>query len=294
MPIGIDPTIDYAFKRVFGRQENEESLCSLLNAVLRRPVGERVESVVILNPFLPLEAFDDKLSVLDIKARDESGRTFNVEMQIRLHHALRERVLFYWAKLYTEQRCEGDDYAELRPTISVLVLDDILFPELAGPHHRFRLCEESRGTVFSDQIELHVLELPKFAKRLPELADDLDKWLFFLRHAATLDLNHWPLELAASPWQRAGKELTMLAQTDIEREQYESRRKGQRDYTTDMRAERRIGEARGQAIATIRLLQRLLKRPATSNEEFGAMSIGELTELEATLTAATRQAGIDL
>lgn len=294
MPIGIDPTIDYAFKRVFGRQENEESLCSLLNAVLRRPVGERVESVVILNPFLPLEAFDDKLSVLDIKARDESGRTFNVEMQIRLHHALRERVLFYWAKLYTEQLCEGDDYAELRPTISVLVLDDILFPELAGPHHRFRLCEESRGTVFSDQIELHVLELPKFAKRLPELADDLDKWLFFLRHAATLDLNHWPLELAASPWQRAGKELTMLAQTDIEREQYESRRKGQRDYTTDMRAERRIGEARGQAIATIRLLQRLLKRPATSNEEFGAMSIGELTELEATLTAATRQAGIDL
>ena len=294
MPIGIDPTIDYAFKRVFGRQENEESLCSLLNAVLRRPVGQRIESVVILNPFLPLEAFDDKLSVLDIKARDESGRTFNVEMQIRLHHALRERVLFYWAKLYTEQLSEGEDYAALRPTISVLVVDDILFPELADPHHRFRLCEESRGTVFSDQIELHVLELPKFAKRLPELMDDLDKWLFFLRHAATLDLNHWPLELSASPWQRAGKELTMLAQTDIEREKYEARRKGQRDYTTDMRAERRIGEARGVAMATIRLLQRLLKRPATSNEEFGAMSIEELTELEATLTAATRQAGIDL
>ncbi len=86
----------------------------------------------------------------------------------------------------------------------------------------------------------------------------------------------------------------MLTQADIERESYESRRKGQRDYTTDMRAERRIGRAEGEAIATIRLLQRLLKRPATSNEEFGAMSIEELTELEATLTAATRQAGIDL
>ena len=294
MPIGIDPTIDYAFKRVFGRQENEESLCSLLNAVLRRPVGQRIESVVILNPFLPLEAFDDKLSVLDIKARDESGRMFNVEMQIRLHHALRERVLFYWAKLYTEQLSEGEDYAALRPTISVLVVDDILFPELAGPHHRFRLCEESRGTVFSDQIELHVLELPKFAKRLPELTDDLDKWLFFLRHAATLDLNHWPLELAASPWQRAGKELAMLAQTDIEREKYEARRKGQRDYTTDMRAERRIGRAEGEAIATIRLLQRLLKRPATSNEEFGAMSIEELTALEAEMTISAEQAGIEL
>ena len=174
------------------------------------------------------------------------------------------------------------------------VLLSFKFPELAGPHQRFRLCEESGGTVFSDQIELHVLELPKFDKRLPDLADDLDKWLFFLRHAATLDINHWPLELSASPWQRAGRELTMLAQSDIEREKYEVCRKGQLDYTTDMRAERRIGEGRGEAMATIRLLQRFLKRPATSNEEFGAMSIKELTALETTLTAAARQAGIDL
>ena len=290
MPIGIEPTVDYAFKRVFGRQENEESLCSLLNAVLRRPVGQRIESVVILNPFLPLEAFDDKLSVLDIKARDESGRTFNVEMQIRLHHALRERVLFYWAKLYTEQLSEGEDYAELRPTISVLVVDDILFPELAGPHHRFRLCEESRGTVFSDQIELHVLELPKFAKRLSDLADDLDKWLFFLRHAATLDINHWPLELSASPWQRAGKELTMLAQTDIEREKYEARRKGQLDYTTDMRAERRLG----MSFTAIRMLQRFLRMPVADIATLEAMPDDDRSRLKMDLTAKARQAGIEV
>ena len=294
MLLEVDPQVDYAFKRVFGMERNRDILIALLNAVLGRAQGRRVVQVEILNPFSNKDTESDKLSVLVIKARDETGRLFNVEMQIRLHHALRERVLFYWAKLYTEQLSEGEDYAALRPTISVLVVDDILFPELAGPHHRFRLCEESRGTVFSDQIELHVLELPKFAKRLPELTDDLDKWLFFLRHAATLDLNHWPLELSASPWQRAGKELTMLAQTDIEREKYEARRKGQRDYTTDMRAERRIGRAEGEAIATIRLLQRLLKRPATSNEEFGAMSIEELTALEAILTAAAREAGIDL
>jgi predicted transposase/invertase (TIGR01784 family) len=290
MPIGIEPTVDYAFKRVFGRQENGDILCSLLNAVLQRPAGQQVESVVILNPFLPLESFDDKLSVLDIKARDESGRTFNVEMQIRLHHALRERVLYYWAKLYTEQLTGGEDYAELRPTISVLVLDDIMFPEMAGPHHRFRLSEDSRGPVFSDHIELHVLELRKFDKPLPELTDDLDKWLFFLRHAATLDVNHWPNELAESPWERAGKELTMLAQTDIEREKYEARRKGQLDYQTDMRAERRIGRAE----ATIQLLQRVLRQPVTTDEQLETMTREELSELQSQLTDAARQAGIEL
>ena len=306
MLIGIEPTVDYAFKRVFGRQENTEILCSLLNAVLRRPPGQRIESVVILNPFLPQEVLDDKLSVLDIKARDESGRTFNVEMQIRLHHALRERVLYYWAKLYTEQLSEGEDYAELRPTISVLLVDDILFPELAGPHHRFRLCEDSGGTVFSDQIELHVLELRKFDKPLPELIDDLDKWLFFLRHAATLDVNHWPNELAASPWNRAGKELNMLAQTDIERQKYEARRKGQLDYLTDMRAEHRLGievghergleagRVEGRAVATIQLLQRVLRQPVTTDEKLAAMTREELAELQVGLTAMARDAGIEV
>ena len=99
MLIGIEPTVDYAFKRVFGRTENADILISLLNAVLGRPAGERIASLEILNPFLPQERLDDKAAVLDIKARDESGRLFNVEMQIRPHHALRERLLYYWARV---------------------------------------------------------------------------------------------------------------------------------------------------------------------------------------------------
>ena len=302
MPIGIEPTVDYAFKRVFGRQENGESLCSLLNAVLNRPPGQRVESVVILNPFLPLETVDDKLSVLDIKARDESGRNFNVEMQIRRHHALRERVLYYWAKLHTEQLTAGEDYTQLRPTISVLVLDDVLFPELTGSHHRFRLCEDSRGVPFTDHIEMHVLELPKFDKRLPDLGDDLDKWLYFLRHAATLDVNHWPPELAAPPWQRAGKELNMLAQTDIQREIYEARHKGQLDYLTDLRVERRLGQdegrleglAQGMVFAEVQMLQRFLRLPVTDGGTLEAKSADEVSRLRDELATAARGAGIEL
>ena len=86
----------------------------------------------------------------------------------------------------------------------------------------------------------------------------------------------------------------MLAQTDIERASYEARRKGQLDYTTDMRAERRIGRAEGRAAATIRLLQRILKQSVTTEQTLQAMTAAELAELEATLTAAARQAGIEL
>ena len=44
---------------------------------------ERVESVVILNPITEPLVLDDKLSILDIRARDQTGRSPNVEMQMK-------------------------------------------------------------------------------------------------------------------------------------------------------------------------------------------------------------------
>ncbi len=294
MLIGIEPTVDYAFKRVFGRTENVDILISLLNAVLGRPAGQRIASLEILNPFLAQERLDDKEAVLDIKARDESGRLFNVEMQIRPHHALRERMLYYWARVYSSQLVQGEDYTNLTPTISVLFLDDMLFPDAIGLHHHFRLQTDKADVVFSDQIEFHVLELRKFEKPLPELDDDLEKWLFFLRHAADLDVEHWPVELAEPPLVRAGEELVMLSQTDIERELYESRRKGHLDYLTDMRVERRIGHQIGQQIGRIQLLQKLLRLPVSSDDEFEAMASAELDTLADALAAKARQSGLDI
>lgn len=298
MLIGIEPTVDYAFKRVFGRTENVDILISLLNAVLGRPAGQRIASLEILNPFLAQERLDDKEAVLDVKARDESGRLFNVEMQIRPHHALRERMLYYWARVYSSQLVQGEDYTNLTPTISVLFLDDVLFPGVAGAHHRFRLQTDTKDVVFSDQIEFHVLELRKFVKPLPDLGDDLEKWLFFLRYAADLDMDRWPTQLADSPWIRAGKELVMLSQTEIERELYEARRKGHLDYLTDMRVERRIGQQIGQQIGRrdgrIQLLQKLLRIPVSSDDDLEALTSNELDTLAEQLAANARQNGLDI
>ena len=82
MILGIDPKIDYAFKRLFGMERNRDLLIDLINAVLDLPPGEQVAEVEILNPFNPQESSSDKLSIVDIKARDQQGRHFNVEMQM--------------------------------------------------------------------------------------------------------------------------------------------------------------------------------------------------------------------
>lgn len=74
-----DPKVDFAFKHVFGREQNKLALMSLLDAVLQPEAGQTIESLELLNPFNDREALDEKLSILDIKARDQSGRQFNIE-----------------------------------------------------------------------------------------------------------------------------------------------------------------------------------------------------------------------
>ena len=55
MRIGIDPKVDYAFKRLFGHSKNGLLLCSLLNAILQWPPGRQIVVAIVLNPFIVQE-----------------------------------------------------------------------------------------------------------------------------------------------------------------------------------------------------------------------------------------------
>lgn len=87
MKTNIDPKVDYAFKHVFGREESKPALISLLDAVLQPAAGQHIVSLDLLNPFIDQDLPQGKKSVLDIKARDETGRQFNVEMHAAVSRA---------------------------------------------------------------------------------------------------------------------------------------------------------------------------------------------------------------
>jgi predicted transposase/invertase (TIGR01784 family) len=140
-------------------------------------------------------------------------------------------------------------------------------------------------------LEFHLLELPKFGKSAAELESGLDIWLYFLRHAANIDLDALPAALDRPLVRRALEELKMLSQTDLERERYEARRKAQLDYNTGMKVARMEGREEGllegEQIGRIHAFERLLQRPETPTEQLAALSVEELTrradELQALL-----------
>ena len=287
-----DPRVDFAFKHVFGREENASLLISLLDAVLEPAGGENIASVEILNPFNDKEALDEKLSILDIKARDQSGRQFNVEMQMLAYGAFRQRAIYYWARLHQGQLRKGKDFRVLRPTIAVCFVDTPLFPELDDYHLIFELRERRLQALFTDQMAVHILELPKFAKAVERLATPLDRWMYFLRNARDLDADALPDPLDVPEIHSALRDLIMISQSKRDRELYESRERMQRDvYTALAEAEDR-GEARGLEKGRaegqrehIGYLQRLLRHKTTAREKLQKLSLPELDALAARLQA---------
>jgi len=156
-------------------------------------------------------------------------------------------------------------------------------------------------------FEFHILQLPRSTRKLSELTSPLDAWLYFLRFAEKIDTAALPAELRQPSIVRAVEELTMLTQSDIERERYESRRKAQMDQISAINAARLQGERTGQEkgeligrekgeligrekgeltgrekgeqIGVIHLCESLLNQPITPKEKLLGVSLEELTRL---------------
>ena len=195
MLINIDPKVDYAFKHLFGREATRPLLIDLLNQVLAPAPGHHIQDVELLNPFNPKETVDDKLSILDVKARDPIGRQFNIEMQLFVNAYFTKRIVYYLTKLHQQQLHEGQNYSELKPTISIVFLNEVQFLDIADYHLCFQLLEKNHRVLYNEDLEIHVLELPKFQKTEVEVSNGLDVWLYFLRHVETMSLLNNPVVL---------------------------------------------------------------------------------------------------
>lgn len=293
--IDIDPTVDFVCKMLLGNPKHSRLTIHFLNAVLR-PVVPIVE-VEYLNPINEQAFEDDKLSILDILARDHFGRRFNIEVQRTSQGWLPERLTYYAATQLVEQIGEGDHYQNLRPSIGICLLKGRLFPD--DPyHHQFRL--RTVGNVeLTDRLEIHTLELPKY--QVPSdnvvLTDPQDEWMEFFCGAQGRTVETLRKRLASPVFMEAIGVLEMISKTPDQRRYYQARLKWELDENSRRFAEaaaREESEARGRAeglaegleqglseanIQQIRMLQGVLRLPESSEASLGELSLEQLQEI---------------
>ena len=77
----IDPKIDRVFKALLGSEENRNLLVHFINTILTSDLSAPITEAEILNPYNDKEFLDDKLSEVDVKAKDCEGRLYQIEIQ---------------------------------------------------------------------------------------------------------------------------------------------------------------------------------------------------------------------
>ncbi|MEA3638825.1 MAG: Rpn family recombination-promoting nuclease/putative transposase [Lamprobacter sp.] len=241
----LDPKNDYVFFRVFS--EEPELLVDLINAV--RFQEPPIIEVSLLDPRLTAERLSGKRLVLDLKAIDEQGQRYNVEMQVRRFPAWSARGTLYLARMLSEQSGVGEDYGQLKPVIGIHLLDFALFaaPEQADQAlWCFELRDRDRPAVrLGRELQLNVVELRK-ADALGHLPARLSAWIAYFEHwreeAVMNTLTHPPVQKAR------GKLHTMSADEQA-RYWAEAREKALRDEATLLAEAREQGLEKGSQAA---------------------------------------------
>ena len=166
---------DYIFKALFVR--NPDILLNLINSLPQFTGNRRVTEISILNPELPKLGEIDKVSILDIRARDLTGREFILEMQGNSHPFFPERLLLYWAKTFSSGIQQGMNYGALPKVYSINFLNFVLIGNTEFFHTRFQILDTRTGKIaLTEHLEITIIELPKISKQIESVQTDLERW----------------------------------------------------------------------------------------------------------------------
>jgi predicted transposase/invertase (TIGR01784 family) len=252
----LSPKSDMIFRRIFGVQENADILGGFLKSVLDLPEDE-YERLTIVDPHLLRDSPDDKLGILDVKLHSRSGKIIDIEIQVLRTQEIRDRVVWYVAKMVTEQTRKSVP-TSLKKVICILITDYTLIKENEVYRNRYHLYDTNTGSKFTDVIEVNTLELPK----LPGIKDDtkLWEWLKFLKSKTMEEFDM--LSQNNPEIKRAVGVLMELSADEVTRLKYESREKARWDEMSRMREAREEGlaegEAKGEAKGRIEVAKNLL------------------------------------
>ena len=233
----IDPKIDCVFKALLGAEENRNLLIHFLNAILGPDLPDPITQVEILNPYNEREFLGDKLSVVDVKARDGQGRLYQVEIQLLTHRDLPARILYTWADLYKQQLQSGQDYALLRPTYAIWLLGEDLLTGDPKYAHRYRL-RDDEGRCLLDHGGINLLELNKFAAEPVET--EAERWLRFFKDGELLDADEPPAWMQTAEMRQAMTTLRAFSEKERAYDAYQARQDFIREQNSIQRHRREL------------------------------------------------------
>ena len=251
IPVFADPRTDFVFKRIFGAVERKGLLIALLNDLLELEGAQRIVDVEHLPSEQHVAVPELKLSIVDVKCAEASGRRFVVEMQVANVEGLEKRIVYNASKAYVMQLRSADEYPALCDVVGVTLCDFKLWPNRvkSGGYKvpmlsRWRMQEQHSKKRGLPQVQYVFLELPKY-ERGDAPVSTVEKWAYFFREAKTLDAV--PEALSEAPFRQALDVARTASFSPLEWEAYDRAKMAEQDARGALSFAHRAGEAKGEA-----------------------------------------------
>ena len=175
----INPFVDWGFKYIFGREENEDLLRGFLNLLLKPEVP--IREIQYLNPGVLPDKPDMKRCVFDVLCTDENGDRFLVEMQNTSRLDMNSRLVYYACRLIDRLGKRGQEwsYSDIRRVYAICLMN---FTYEKNPSLRSDILLRSNdGRIFSDLLNIITLQIPALkAKTMAECRESYEKLLLLL------------------------------------------------------------------------------------------------------------------
>ena len=237
----MKPKVDFCFKELMEEAEVRKGFSA---AVLHIP-PEDIAETLLLPTNLRKKYEEDKLGILDVRVLLNNSTQIDIEIQVSPFLLWPERSLFYLAKMFTDQIEKGEGYEKLEKCVHVGILDFILFGEDKEYYSCFHIREDVRNCLYTDKLEVHILELPKLKKHdYPET--ELLNWAKFMNAERQEEFE----EMAEKDQyiEKAYEVLKNISADQEKRLEYEAREKALRDHDYLMKSNWEAGLEAGKKI----------------------------------------------
>lgn len=176
------PKMDVVFQALF-RKGNEKITKALISGI----IGRKIQKIDLdKNKNLLREYTKDKMGILDLIATLDDGVICNIEVQLADNKDIEKRLLYYNAKIYSQQMLIGEKYEDLKKTISIAILDYNLeqLNQIKDAHTIWHLREnKSHEEILTDELEVHIIEIPKIKKMKENgIKDEIIDWMTFINN----------------------------------------------------------------------------------------------------------------
>ena len=238
---------DFYFKYLLGSEQRKHLTIQFLNDVLYENEETQIEDVIFLDKDQDPDFEHEKLSKLDILAQTNRGTQIDIEVQVLKHSYLSERFLYYWAGLYGSQLKEKEQYTQLKPTISIILLDFDYLPETAW-HNIYHICNDISKQRLTDHFAMHFIEIKKFTYSDIKKLTKLGTWAAYFSNCDEKEME--VLTMSNTVMKDVAKAENAFTNDETMRYKYMLREKAIRDYYSGLDDAKQegieIGEKRGE------------------------------------------------